>query len=116
MEQLLGTSVGVLIGLTIVITGGAAVLAGRAIAGNWKPVSHVIFACFGLGLADRFLVYALFEGTLLHLGGFLIHLAVITIMALVAYRIMAVRKMVNQYPWRYEQASLWRYRERKAAA
>lgn len=112
MESLLGTSLGVFIGLTVVITGGAAVLTGRALSDGWKSPWQVVAACFGLALGDRFLVYALFGGELLHLAGFVTHFLVITVMALVAHRITAVRKMVNQYPWRYERASLWTYREK----
>jgi hypothetical protein len=93
MEAILGCSLGVFIGLTLIITGGAAIMTGRA-------------------LADRFLVYALFEGPLLHLAGFVTHFLAITALALLAHRITAVRKMVNQYPWRYERASLFAYREK----
>jgi ABC-type uncharacterized transport system permease subunit len=116
MEGLLGTSVGVFIGLTVIIAGGAAIMTGRALADGWKPVWEVVFACFGLTLADRFLVYALFEGDLLSPSGFLIDFAVLTALALLAYRVTLVRKMVNQYPWRYERVSLFNYRERPGRA
>lgn len=116
MASLLGTSLGVFIGLTVILIGGAAVMTGRALADGWRPPLQVVFASFGLGLADRFLVYALFDGQLLSVSGFLIHLAVITAMALVAYRLTLVRKMVNQYPWRYERDSLWSYREKRGLA
>jgi hypothetical protein len=111
MESLLGTSIGVFIGLTVIITGGAAIMTGRALADGWKPVWQVVLAAFGLALGDRFLVYALFEGQLLNLSGFLIHFVVIVLMALIAHRITHVRKMVMQYPWRYERESPWSYRE-----
>ena len=62
------------------------------------------------------LVYALFEGTLLSLSGFLIDFVVLTAMALLAYRVTLVRKMVSQYPWRYERVSLFNYRERPGQA
>ena len=101
METLLGTSLGVFIGLTVIIMGGAGVMTGRALADGWKSPLQVVFACFGLALADRFLIYALFGGELLHLWGFLIDFAVITAMALVAHRLTLVHKMVAQYPWRY---------------
>jgi hypothetical protein len=110
MYALLGTSVGVFIGLTVVLIGGAGVLTGRALADGWRSPLQVVFACFGLALANRFLVYALFGGELLHLTGFLIDFAVITAMALMAYRLTVVHKMVSQYPWRYERESLWSYR------
>jgi hypothetical protein len=116
MESLLGTSFGVFIGLTVIIIGGAAVMTGRALADGWRSPLQVVFACFGLALADRFLIYALFGGELLHLSGFLIDFAVITAMAMVAHRLTVVHKMVAQYPWRYERASLWTYREKSGQA
>jgi hypothetical protein len=112
MQTLLGTSFGVFIGLTVIIIGGAAIMTGRALADGWKPPWQVVFACFGLALANRFLVYALFEGELLSLSGFVIDFVVITAMALAAHRLTAVHKMVAQYPWRYERESLWSYREK----
>jgi hypothetical protein len=115
MEPLLGTSLGVFIGLTVVLIGGAGIL-GRALADGWKSPLQVVFACFGLALANRFLVYALFGGELLHFTGFLTDFAVITAMALMAYRLTVVHKMVSQYPWRYERESLWSYREKAEQA
>jgi hypothetical protein len=112
MQSLLGTSFGVFVGLTVVIMGGAAIMTGRALADGWKPPWQVVFACFGVTLADRFLVYALFGGELLSLSGFVIDFIVITVMALVAHRLTVVHKMVAQYPWRYQRESLWTYREK----
>jgi branched-chain amino acid transport system ATP-binding protein len=114
MTALLGTSLGVFIGFTLIITGGAAIMTGRALADGWQKAWLVVAACFGLALADRFLVYALFQGELLHLAGFVIHFLAITALALLAHRITAVRKMVTQYPWRYERSSLFAYREKPA--
>ena len=116
MESLLGTTFGVFIGLTVIIIGGAAIMTGRALADGWKSPLHVVVACFGLALADRFLVYALFGGKLLSPSGFIIDFVVITAMALIAHRLTAVHKMVAQYPWRYERASLWSYREKAGQA
>jgi hypothetical protein len=115
MQSLLGTSLGVFVGLTVVIIGGAAIMTGRALADGWKPAWQVVAACFGLALADRFLVYALFQGELLSVSGFIIDFAVLTALGLIAHRLTMVHKMVAQYPWRYERASLWSYRERSEA-
>ena len=104
MQSLLGTSLGVFIGLTVIIIGGAAIMTGRALADGWKPAWQVVAACFGLALADRFLVYALFGGELLSLSGFIIDFVVITALALIAHRLTLVHKMIAQYPWRYERA------------
>ena len=114
MHDLLGTSLGVFIGLTLIIAGGAAIMTGKAIAETWRPVWQVVFACFGLALADRFLIYALFEGDLLHLPGFLIEFAVLTALAVTAWRITLAHKMVAQYPWKVERTSLFGWREQDA--
>jgi hypothetical protein len=115
VTSLLGTSLGVFVGLTVIIIGGAAIMTGRALADGWKPAWQVVAACFGLALADRFLVYALFGGELLSLSGFIIDFVVITALALIAHRLTLVHKMVAQYPWRYERESLWTYREKSGA-
>jgi hypothetical protein len=115
VTSLLGTSLGVFVGLTVIIIGGAAIMTGRALADGWKPAWQVVAACFGLALADRFLVYALFGGELLSLSGFIIDFVVITALALIAHRLTLVHKMVAQYPWRYERESLWTYREKSEA-
>ncbi len=116
METVLGNSFSVFIGLTVVIAGGAAIMTGRALADGWKPPWQVVLACVGLDLGNRFLAYALFEGELLSLSGFVVDLVVITALALLAHRVTAVRKMVNQYPWRYERASLFAFREKPEAS
>lgn len=107
-----GTSIGVFIGLTLVLAGGAAILTGQAIAGTWRPAWQVMFASIGLGFADRFLVFGLFDGELLSVAGYLFDTAVIMAFGLVAYRLAWVRNMVAQYPWLYETAGYWRIRER----
>ena len=108
-----GTSVGVFIGVTIVLGGGASILTGNAIAGTWRPAWQVMFASLGLGFADRFLVSSLFGGELFSLSGYLFDTAVIMAFGLVAYRLAWVRNMAAQYPWLYERAGLWRVRERR---
>ena len=54
---------------------------------TWRPFWQVIIYSVLLGLADRFLVYALFEGTLLSLSGFVIHTLTVMAMASFAFRI-----------------------------
>jgi len=114
MEALSGTSLGVFIGLTLVLGGGAGILTGRAIAATWRPAWQLLLACAGLGLADRFLAYALFDGPLVSLRGYLFDTAVITAMALAAYRLAWVANMVRQYPWLYRRSSPWSYRKHGA--
>ncbi len=107
-----GVPVAVFIGLTLVIFGGTAILTGRALAGTWRPVGQLVAACMGLGAADRFLAYGLFDGPLFSLSGYVLDTAVILVIGLAAYRIYRTANMVRQYPWLYERASPWRYREK----
>ena len=111
LTVILGATLAVFIGLTLVLAGGAAVLAGRAIGANWKPYWQVIGACFGLALFERFLNYALFEGELLSLWGLLFHFAILTAMGLISWRIARVSKFVSQYPWKYARTSPFTYAE-----
>ena len=106
------TPLAVFIGLTLVAGGGAAILTGRAIAGTWRPVWQLAAACCGLGAAERFLVYGLFDGPLFSLSGYMFDTAAIMAFGLVSWRLCRTANMVRQYPWLYERAGLWRYREK----
>jgi branched-chain amino acid transport system ATP-binding protein len=65
-----------------------------------------------LACADRFLVYALFQGRLLSLAGYVVDAAILVAIALVAYRARRARQMVVQYPWLYERTGMFSWRER----
>ena len=71
----------------------------------------------GLGLADRFLAYALFGGELLLPSAYLIDTATLAVIAFLAWRLGRARKMVSQYPWLYERDGLlsWRAKSPPAA-
>lgn len=112
MESLLGTTVSVYVTVTVVVMGFAAYMTGQAMATTWKPVWQLIVYCLLLGLGSRFLIFSLFEGTLLSLTGYLIDCAVLIVMGLFAYRLTKARKMVSQYPWIYERAGLLGWREK----
>jgi len=111
-EQWLGTSISVFLVLTVCLIGGAAFMTGRALATTWRPVWQVFLYCLLLGGADRFLVFSLFQGRLLLFSGFVIDTAVITLVALAAYRATRARTMAAQYPWLYERTGLFTWRER----
>ena len=88
---------------TFGIMGGAGFLMGRAIAGTWRPLWWVGFYSCGLGAADRFLVYALFQGDLSSLIGYLVDTAAIFLLGVLAYRLTQVAVLVRQYPWLFER-------------
>lgn len=115
MQSILGTSVGVFLGITVGLMGFAAFMTGQALANTWKPTWHAVVYAILLGFADRFLTFALFEGELLSLSGYLVDTAVLVAIILLAFRITQVRKMVSQYPWLYERVGLFGWRQKGPA-
>ena len=100
--------------LTVIIGGGAAALAGRALAATWRPVWQTVAYMFLLGLVVRFFHFSLFDGTLLSLHYYLADTLILCASALIAYRLTRVRQMINQYPWLYERAGPFSWRSRAA--
>jgi len=113
MEQLIGTSLGVFIGITVLLMGFASYMTGQALANTWRPMWQTVPYALLLGGADRFLVWGLFEGELFLLSGYLIDSLVLLAIAVLAYRLMQVHKMVTQYPWLYERSGLLGWRARR---
>jgi hypothetical protein len=87
-------------------------MTGQALANAWQPQWQVVVYCLLLGLLDRFLGFALFGGPLLSVAGYLIDTAVLLAIGLFAYRFMRAYRMVSQYPWLYERAGLFSWREK----
>ena len=118
MEGPPDANLGVFLVVTVAVMGFAAYMTGQACANAWRPVGHAVFYCLLLGLADRFLVFALFEGELLSVGGYLVDTAVLVGIALLAFRLNRAARLTTQYPWLYERAGLlsWRDRDRRREA
>lgn len=115
MEELLGVRLSVFLGLTVVVMGFAAYATGQAIAETWNPWWHAVGYAMLLGVADRFLGFALFDGELLSLSGYLIDSAVLVTVALAGFRLTLVGKMVRQYPWLYQRAGPFTWRRKEGA-
>ena len=109
--EALGTTLPVFIGLTVMLMGGTACLTGQALARNWRPVWQTLPYALLLGLGDRFLTYALFDGELLNPLGYVVDTAIILAIGLLAYRLTRVHRMVSQYPWLYRRAGPFAWRE-----
>jgi len=116
MEQLIGNSLAVFIGVTCMLAGGAAWMTGQALALTWRPVWQATAYALLLMLADRFLIFALFEGELLSLAGFALDAAVLIAIAMVGHRITLASQMVKQYPWLYERQGPLSWCQRSAVA
>jgi len=99
--------------LTLPLFGGAALMTGRSLARGWRPFWQTIPYAALLAFGDRFLLYALFGGDLLSPSGYIIAAAAIWIFAALAYRLALVRLMLRQYPWLYEPAGPFAWRERR---
>lgn len=98
---------------TVAIMGGAACLAGQALAVKWRPAWQAALASLLLGAADRFLVFVLFEGPLASPALYVLDTAVIGTIGLAAWRVTRARRMVEQYPWLYERAGPFSWREKR---
>ena len=112
MDTWLGTSWPVYFVVMFLIMGGAAYATGRGVAETWRPLWQVAWYCFLLSLAGRFLIYALFQGTLLSGSGFVTDFSVLIAIGLVGYHLTRVRKMATQYPWLYRRRGFWAVEKR----
>jgi hypothetical protein len=90
--------------MTIMLGGGAAFLAGRALASGWRPVWLLMLYMIPFTFGMRFLHFALFEATLSSMHYFLTDALIFVGCALLGYRTTQVSQMTSQYPWLYERS------------
>ena len=88
-------------------------MTGRALALTWKPLWLVVPYSLLLSLGARFLTFALFDGKLLSLSGYLVSTAVLGLIMVFAWRLYQVQQMLRQYPWLYERRGLLAWGEKK---
>ena len=110
MEAVLGSTLTVFIGMTVILFGGVAIMTGRALAVTWRPYWHAFGYIVLLGGANRFLAFALFDSVLLSVSGYIATTVVLLAICLAAYRITQASCMVRQYPWIYRRAGLFSWR------
>jgi hypothetical protein len=91
--------------VTVAIGGGAAWLAGRAIAQTWRPFWHVVIYMALLGAAVRFVHFALFEGTLLAPVSYAADTLVLLVLGALSWRAARAAQMATQYYWLYRRTS-----------
>lgn len=92
-------SPGIFVLVTVILGGGAAWLAGRAVATTWRPWWQVVFYSLVLGGAVRFIHFALFDGTLLSLHYYAVDSAICLVSGCLGFQAARAAKMVAQYPW-----------------
>lgn len=98
--------------VTLILGGGAAWLAGRALASAWEPIWKTALWMIPLSGAVRFIHFALFSGSLLTLHFYLVDLIVLVGLATAGHRVTLATRMVRQYGWLYERAGPFGWRER----
>src|SRR4051794_14029973 len=110
------TSLGVFLLVTVFLAGGAAYMAGRAVALTWGALGHLVVYSVLLALAARFIHYSLFGGALLSLHYLLVDLIVLLVLAGLGFRLTRARQMAGQYGWLYERTGPLSWRERATTA
>jgi hypothetical protein len=98
--------------LTLILGGGAAFMAGRGMAIQWRPLWMPLLAMIPLTLGLRFLHFALFGAELTSLHYLLTDFIILVVAAILGYRTTMAKKMVRQYPWLYEKSGPLSWRSR----
>jgi hypothetical protein len=92
-------SFGVFLLVSVILGGGAAMLAGRAVAMTWRPWWQIVAYMLILGCAVRFIHFALFGGTLLSLHYYVVDSVICLTFALAGFQAARASQMVTQYRW-----------------
>jgi hypothetical protein len=98
--------------VTGAIGGGAAFLAGRAIAQTWRPFWNVLMYMAMLGGAVRFVHFALFEAALLSPMSYIVDTLYLIVVGALAWRMTRAAQMATQYHWLYQRTSPLTWRSR----
>jgi hypothetical protein len=106
--------IGLFLLVTVFLGGGAAWLAGRAIAATWRPWWHVAGYMLILGASVRFMHFALFEGTLLSAQYYVVDTVVCLIFGFLGFHMTRVAQMTTQYGWINERKGFLRWSRRTA--
>ncbi len=111
-------SLGVFLLVSVAMGGGAAWLAGRAIAADLASGVARCLLYAHPSLAVRFIHYALFGGNFLSLHYYLVDFAVCLGFGYLGFRLMRVRQMVTRYSWINQRTGLftWRRSDNATAA
>jgi len=97
--------------LTIFLFGGASFMMGRALADTWRPNWQNVAYGVMLGIANRLFQNFLCGNDVINLVAYVIGTAFLTAVAVTAYRATQAHKIVSQYPWLYERAGPFSWRQ-----
>lgn len=101
--------------VTVLLAGGAAYLTGKAVASAWQPNLQLAAYVLLLGLATRFIHFALFNGTLLSPYYYIVDVLVLMAIAFFGKRITRARQMSTQYSFQYSRSGPTNWTKKAAA-
>jgi hypothetical protein len=109
-------SLGSFLLVTAVLNGGAAWLAGRAIAQTWRVWPWVIVYSLLIGAAARFIHYALFSGTLLSPHYYALDAGVAVMAGLLGFRHARAGQIATQYAFLFRRRGWFGWARQDAAS
>lgn len=89
--------------VTVVMGGWTAWMTGKALARTWRPYWLLIAYLLILGVAVRFIHYALFDATFLSLHYYVVDTIVLLVIGSLGFRYTRTGQMTTQYSWLYER-------------
>jgi len=107
-----GDTLGAVLLFNLVLVGPASFAAGQGVASTWRSRRQVVLYSAMLSMGLRFFDYALADGELWSIGGFVLGWLVQFGIAGLAWRMTRARQMVRQYPWLYRRKGLLGWEER----
>jgi hypothetical protein len=107
-----GDTLGLVLLFNLVLVGPASLAAGQGVAVTWRPWRQLVPYTALLSAGLRFFDYALANGELWSIGGFVLGWLVQFGIAALAWRLTRAHQMVRQYPWLYRRKGLLGWEER----
>jgi hypothetical protein len=96
--------------ITIIMGGAAGYSTGKAIAQTWRPGWHLIASAIVLGVAVRFIHYALFGASFLSVHYYVIDTLLVLAATFLGFRLTRVKQMTTRYSWLYRPAGAFFWR------
>jgi len=98
--------------LVLIIGFWTAWRSGKAAAEGWNGYTTVVVYTLLLGVAMRFLHYALFQGPFISPFYYIIDVVILLVFSSAGFRIRRTRQMVQNYYWLYEPTSAFSFKKK----
>lgn len=83
--------------ISVVMGAGTSYISGRAVAATWRPFWHAVWYALVLGLAVRFIHFALYQEVMLSAKNYTIDCAILLVATAAGFRMTRNRQMHDQY-------------------